>query len=61
MRNADAASDDTFVEPSWMTALSEAETASRRLAQATASTERLSRELQALREWSETVARLERV
>jgi len=46
-------------EPSWTTALSEADAAGRRLHQATASVERLSRELHSLRRWSETTARLE--
>lgn len=46
-------------EPSWTTALSEAKSASRHLAQALASMERLSGELQALRETSETTARLD--
>ncbi len=46
-------------EPSWTTAVSEAKSASRHLAQALASTERLSRELEALRETSEVTARLE--
>ena len=46
-------------EPSWTTAVSEAKSASRHLAQALASTERLTRELEALRETSEVTARLE--
>jgi tetratricopeptide (TPR) repeat protein len=51
--------DDTFVEPSWVTARSEADAALRRLRQATTSMERVSREIAALKEWSETTARLE--
>jgi hypothetical protein len=50
---------ETFVEPSWMTALSEAEAALRRLRQATTSMERVSREIATLKEWSETTARLD--
>ena len=46
-------------EPSWTTALSETEAALRQLRQATASLDRASREIQALREWGETMARLE--
>lgn len=46
-------------EPSWTTAISEAESASRHLRQATAALDRLSQELQALRAWSETTARLD--
>jgi hypothetical protein len=53
------ADDHTFVEPSWITALSEADAASRRLKQATTSMERLSRELAALKAWSDTTARLD--
>jgi hypothetical protein len=51
--------DHTFVEPSWISALSEADAAARRLKQATTSMEHLSRELVALRDWSDTTARLE--
>ena len=43
--------DEPLAEPSWLTARSEADTASRRLAQAAKSLERLSRELTALRGW----------
>jgi hypothetical protein len=50
--------DKTLREPSWPTALSEADAVSRRLRQATASMEGLSTELRALREWSDTAARL---
>lgn len=53
------AEDEPLAEPSWLTAQSEADTASRRLAQASASLERLSRELTSLREWGDTTARLE--
>jgi hypothetical protein len=56
---ARTAEDRFLAEPSWKTALSEADTASRHLRQATASLERLSRELRALREWGETNAQLE--
>jgi hypothetical protein len=48
-------------EPSWTTALSEADAASRHLRQATAALDRLSRELAALRETSEATARLDLV
>lgn len=51
--------DKTFREPSWPAALSEADAVSRRLRQATASMGRLWTELQALREWSDTIARVE--
>ena len=51
--------DKTPKEPSWSTALSEADAVSRRLRQATASMEGLSGELRALRELSDTAARLE--
>jgi hypothetical protein len=51
--------DETFREPSWPTALAEADAVSRRLRQATDSMEGLSRELQVLREWRDTAARLE--
>jgi hypothetical protein len=51
--------DKTPREPSWPTALSEADVVSRRLRQATASMEGLATELQVLREWSESVARVE--
>jgi hypothetical protein len=51
--------DKTLREPSWPTALSEADAVSRRLRQAAASMERLLTELQALREWSDTAAHLE--
>ena len=46
-------------EPSWTTALAEAKSASRHLAQAVKSMERLAEQLQALRETSETTARLD--
>ena len=46
-------------EPSWTTAVSEAEAASRHLRQATAALDRLSQELASLREQSETTARLD--
>jgi hypothetical protein len=46
-------------EPSWLSALSEADAASRHLRSAAPSLERLSRELRALRAWSETNARLD--
>lgn len=46
-------------EPSWTTAVSETEAELRQLRQAAASLERASRELQSLREWSETMARLD--
>ena len=46
-------------EPSWTTALAEAKSASRHLAQAMKSMERLAQELQALRETSEVTARLD--
>jgi hypothetical protein len=51
--------DPVTTEPSWTTALSEADTAGRRLQQAASSLERASRELQSLRQWSETTARLD--
>jgi hypothetical protein len=47
------------MDPSWTTALSEAKAASRHVQQASAALERLSRELEALRDWSETTARLD--
>jgi len=47
------------IEPSWTTALSEADATTRRLQQATSSMERLSRELHALREWSDETALLD--
>jgi len=46
-------------EPSWTTALSEADAASRHLRQATAALERLTSELRALRGWSDTTARID--
>lgn len=49
----------SLAEPSWTTAVSEAESASRHLRQATAALDRLSRELAALRERSEVTARLD--
>lgn len=48
-----------MTEPSWTTAVSEAESAARNLRQATAALDRLSKELQALRAWSDTTARLD--
>lgn len=55
----DAGEGEPAREPSWTTALSEAEAALRQLRQATASLDRASREIQALREWDETMARLD--
>lgn len=46
-------------EPSWTTVVSETEAALRQLRQATAALERASRELEALRQASETMARLD--
>jgi hypothetical protein len=51
--------DQPLAEPSWTTALTEAEAASRHLRQATAALDRLSRELASLREQSDTTARLD--
>lgn len=59
MSHGNATGDSTVVEPSWLSALSEADTASRRLAQGARSLERLSRELAALQQWGDTTARLE--
>jgi len=56
-RAADAL--DPACEPSWTTAISEAEAASRHLRQATAALDRLARELEALRAWSDATARLD--
>jgi hypothetical protein len=53
------AKDDAFVEPSWLTARSEADAALRRLRQARTSMECVSRELAALEEWGEATARLD--
>jgi hypothetical protein len=46
-------------EPSWTTALAEAKSASRHLAQALKSMERLAQELQGLRDASDTIGRLD--
>lgn len=51
--------DTPVAEPSWTTAFSEAEAASRHLRQATAALDRLSRELASLREWGDATARLD--
>jgi hypothetical protein len=59
MSGARTAEDRFLAEPSWTTAISEADAASRHLHQATAAMDRLSRELHALREWSDATARLE--
>ena len=45
-------------EPSWRTAVTEAESARRHLAQASEALERLAREVAALREWGDSMARL---
>ncbi len=47
------------MDPSWTTALSDAKAAPRHVQQASTALERLSRELDALRDWSETTARLD--
>lgn len=49
---------EPLADPSWTTALSEAKAAARHLRQATAALDRLERELAALRERSESTARL---
>jgi hypothetical protein len=59
MSGARTTEDGFLAEPSWTTAISEADAASRHLHQATAAMDRLSRELHALREWSDATARLE--
>ena len=59
MSDGPVTSDRASSEPSWTTALSEADAASRQLRLAAASTERLSRELHALHHWSETTGRLD--
>ena len=50
---------EPLADPSWTTALSEAKAAARHVQQAAAALERLARELAALRERSETTARLD--
>ena len=45
-------------EPSWRTAVTEAESARRHLAQASAALDRLAGEVAALREWGDSMARL---
>jgi hypothetical protein len=55
----DAGEGEPAREPSWTTALSETEAALRQLRQATASLDRASREIQALRDRGETMARLD--
>lgn len=59
MSNGQTAEDASFVQSSWLTALSEADAASRRVRQATTSLERLSTELGALRQWTEETTRLD--
>lgn len=51
--------DQPLAEPSWTTALTEAEAASRHLRQTTGALDRLSNEVAALREWGDTTARLD--
>ena len=58
MRGAKAVA-TTEREPSWRTALAEADAARRQVGQAATSLDRLSGELRALREWAETTVRLE--
>jgi len=50
---------EPLADPSWTTAVSEAEAASRHLRQATAALDRLTRELDALRAWRDATARLD--